>query len=69
MTVEAKVADLRRRKADSLQGGGPERIEKQHQSGKYTARERIDLLLDAGSFVEVDALREHEAHDFGMASK
>ena len=66
MSVEAKVAELRVRKAESLEGGGPERIEKQHQAGKYTARERLDLLLDPGSFVELDALREHEAHDFGM---
>ncbi|HEX2065432.1 MAG TPA: acyl-CoA carboxylase subunit beta [Candidatus Thermoplasmatota archaeon] len=69
MSVEARVDDLRRRKADSLQGGGPERIEKQHQAGKYTARERIDLLLDPGSFVELDALREHDSHDFGMDRK
>ncbi|MEA3202863.1 MAG: propionyl-CoA carboxylase beta chain, partial [Thermoplasmata archaeon] len=61
--------DLRRRKADSLQGGGPERIERQHQAGKYTARERVDLLLDAGSFVELDALRQHDSHDFGMETK
>jgi propionyl-CoA carboxylase beta chain len=69
VTVEAKVSDLRQKKADALAGGGAERVQKQHQSGKYTARERIDLLLDPGSFVELDALREHEAHDFGMADK
>ncbi len=69
VSVEAKVADLRERKADSLQGGGPARIEKQHAAGKYTARERIDLLLDAGSFQELDALREHDCHDFGMQDK
>lgn len=66
MSVEEKVADLRSRKAQSLGGGGPARVEKQHQAGKYTARERIDLLLDAGSFVELDALREHDVHDFGL---
>ena len=66
MTVEEKVDDLRRRKAQSLGGGGPARVEKQHQAGKYTARERIDLLLDPGSFVELDALREHDVHDFGL---
>jgi acetyl-CoA carboxylase carboxyltransferase component len=66
VTVEAKVNDLRVRKAKAMEGGGPERIEKQHQAGKYTARERIDLLLDPGSFVELDALREHEVTDFGM---
>jgi len=69
MSVEAKVADLRERKAEALQGGGAARIEKQHKAGKYTARERIDLLLDPGSFVELDALREHDCHDFGMADK
>ncbi len=69
MSVEAKVNDLRRRKAEALQGGGPARIEKQHNAGKYTARERIDLLLDAGSFQELDAFREHECHDFDMADK
>ncbi len=66
MSVEEKVADLRERRAAALQGGGPARIEKQHKAGKYTARERVDLFLDAGSFVELDALREHECHDFGM---
>ncbi len=66
VSVEEKVADLRRRKAQSLGGGGLERVEKQHQAGKYTARERIDLLVDAGSFVELDALREHDVHDFGL---
>jgi acetyl-CoA carboxylase carboxyltransferase component len=66
MSVEAKVAELRERKAASLEGGGPARIEKQHKAGKFTARERVDLLLDAGSFVELDALREHDCHDFGM---
>ncbi len=69
MSVEEKVADLRRRKAEALQGGGPARIEKQHAAGKYTARERIDLLMDPGSFQELDALREHECHDFGMDRK
>jgi acetyl-CoA carboxylase carboxyltransferase component len=69
VSVEARVDELRRRKAESLAGGGAERVEKQHQSGKYTARERIDLLLDAGSFVELDALREHDSHDFGMERK
>jgi acetyl-CoA carboxylase carboxyltransferase component len=69
VSVEARISELRRKKADSLAGGGAERVEKQHQAGKYTARERIDLLLDAGSFVELDALREHESHDFGMDKK
>ena len=50
-------------------GGGQERIDKQHQEGKLTARERIDLLLDPGSFVEMDKFKTHRNDDFGMASK
>jgi acetyl-CoA/propionyl-CoA carboxylase carboxyl transferase subunit len=69
VSVQEKVNDLRDRKAAALVGGGAARIEKQHKSGKYTARERIDLLLDAGSFQELDAFREHDCHDFGMAEK
>ncbi len=46
--------------------GGKERIEKQHKAGKLTARERIELLVDAGSFVEIDRLRTHRSRDFGM---
>ncbi len=69
MSVEQKVSNLRERKAAALAGGGPARVEKQHNAGKYTARERIDLLLDSGSFQEVDSLREHECHDFGMDKK
>jgi propionyl-CoA carboxylase beta subunit len=48
-------------------GGGPERIERQHSSGKLTARERVDLLLDPQSLVEIDALVTHRCQDFGMA--
>ncbi len=69
MSVQERIDDLRERKAASLEGGGPARIEKQHARGKYTARERIDLLMDAGSFVELDSLREHECSDFGMDRK
>ncbi len=69
VSVEARISELRRKKAESLAGGGADRVEKQHQAGKYTARERIDLLLDAGTFVELDALRVHESHDFGMDKK
>src|SRR3982750_235056 len=47
-------------------GGGEERIEKQHQEGKLTARERIDLLLDTGSFIELDKFKTHRCADFGM---
>jgi len=50
-------------------GGGEDRIEKQHQEGKLTARERIELLLDAGSFVELDKFKVHRCDDFGMEKK
>jgi len=50
-------------------GGGPERIQRQHEAGKLTARERIDLLLDPGSFNELDKFVTHRATDFGMAEK
>src|SRR5687768_3307443 len=50
----------------ALEGGGAARIEKQHESGKLTARERIDLLLDPGSFVELDRFVVHRCTDFDM---
>src|SRR5687767_2772264 len=51
------------------QGGGAERVAKQHEAGKLTARERLELLLDRGSFTELDKFVTHRAHDFGMAGK
>src|SRR5438309_4562165 len=65
-SIAERIEELRLRKAETLQGGGEEAIRKQHARGKLTARERIDLLLDKGSFVETDALTRHRAHDFGM---
>ncbi|MCL1840598.1 MAG: acyl-CoA carboxylase subunit beta [Propionibacteriaceae bacterium] len=53
----------------SLLGGGQDQIEKQHERGKHTARERIDLLLDPGTFSELGALAEHTKTDFGMDKK
>jgi propionyl-CoA carboxylase beta subunit len=50
----------------ALEGGGAARIQKQHEAGKLTARERLDLLLDAGSFVEMDRFVTHRCSDFGM---
>src|SRR5476649_1733429 len=50
-------------------GGGKERIEKQHQDGKLTARERIELLVDPGTFIELDKFKTHRADDFGMSAK
>ncbi|MGE5612972.1 MAG: acyl-CoA carboxylase subunit beta [Bacillota bacterium] len=67
-TIE-KIKDLQLRRQRLETGGGPERIAKQHESGKLTARERIEMLFDAGSFVEVDAFVETRAIDFGMQNK
>src|SRR5438046_9854368 len=50
-------------------GGGPEKIEAQHSRGKMTARERIDALVDPGSFIEIDRFVVHQTVDFGMAEK
>ncbi len=61
-----KFREMRER---SLLGGGPERIEAQHEKGKLTARERLALLLDQGSFQELGALATHNVTDFGMASQ
>jgi len=67
---EQEVFDeLGRRLRASQLGGGEQRIERQHHAGKLTARERIDLLLDAASFVEIDALVTHRCTDFGMETQ
>ncbi len=64
-----QAEELARRLEEARAGGGSDRIERQHRSGKLTARERVDLLLDQGSFVEVDALVTHRCTDFGMADQ
>src|SRR3990172_8801387 len=69
MPTDDRVEDLRRRKALAKEGGGRERIEAQRAKGRLTARERIDVLLDPGSFVETDAFVEHRTTDFGMDLK
>jgi acetyl-CoA carboxylase carboxyltransferase component len=63
---EERIARLLAMRQEALQGGGPERIARQHAAGKLTARERLDLLLDAGSFVELDAFVTHRTYGFGM---
>ncbi len=60
---------LAAKNAEALLGGGQDRIEKQHKAGKLTARERIELLVDPGSFVEMDRFRTHRCLNFGMADK
>lgn len=57
---------LEEKRAAAQRGGGVKRIEEQHKKGKLTARERLDVLLDPGSFEEWDMLVEHRCHDFGM---
>jgi propionyl-CoA carboxylase beta chain len=64
--MDPKTHQLREVKAQSRLGGGAERIEAQHQRGRLTARERIDLLMDKGSFREIDAFVEHRTTDFGL---
>ncbi|MED6335325.1 MAG: acyl-CoA carboxylase subunit beta [Planctomycetota bacterium] len=69
MTNETPLERLRRMREASLAGGGPERAAAQHAKGKLTARERVDLLLDEGSFVELDRFATHRCSDFGMQDK
>jgi propionyl-CoA carboxylase beta chain len=65
----ALLDDLHRRQAEAEVGGGAARIAQQHKKGKLTARERLDLLLDPGSFVELDRFVTHRATDFGLAEQ
>jgi Acetyl-CoA carboxylase, carboxyltransferase component (subunits alpha and beta) len=64
-----KLEDLRAKKAAIALGGGQKRIDAQHAQGKLTARERLDLLFDEGSFVEIDVFVSHRCNNFDMASK
>lgn len=66
MSHQKKIEDLRKRKSKGRQGGGEDRIAAQHKRGRMTARERIDLLLDKGSFREIDAFAVHRTNDFGL---
>lgn len=69
MSTIDKINELKKRKEQLELGGGADKIEKQHQSGKMTARERISMLLDEGSFVEIDAFVETRSIDFDMQKK
>src|SRR4030088_2907783 len=66
MTMREKLDLLERRRAESEQGGGEARLEAQHGKGKLSARERLDLLLDDCSFVELDRFVVHRSNDFGL---
>ncbi len=69
MSIEEKIAEVRRRERLAELGGGQDRIDQRHKAGKLTARERIHLLLDEGSFQETDMFVIHQSHDFGMDKK
>ncbi len=69
MSMNEKIKELREKKKQASLGGGKKRIAAQHDKGKLTARERIDLLLDKDSFVELDAFALHHCTDFGMDKK
>ncbi len=64
--MHAKIAELREKRELSRQGGGKDKISKQHQQGKLSARERLELLLDEGSFEEIDVFVKHRSKDFGL---
>lgn len=69
MEIEAKIKELEKRNREAELGGGQKRIDQQHAKGKMTARERLDYLLDKGSFQEIDKFVVHRCHDFGMEKK
>ncbi|WP_425483915.1 acyl-CoA carboxylase subunit beta [Fodinicola acaciae] len=68
-TTAGKLADLKHRDDEAVHAGSERAIERQHKKGKKTARERIEQLLDDGSFVELDALARHRSTAFGMAEE
>ena len=67
--AEARLEELRRRDLAAEEGGGAERREKQHQAGKLSARERVELLLDPDTFEELDKFVLHRCDEFGMAEQ
>jgi acetyl-CoA carboxylase carboxyltransferase component len=69
MTFTPQISQLREQRAQSSLGGGQDRIDRQHKAGKMTARERLDLLLDGGSFRELDRFVTHRATGFGLEKR
>jgi methylmalonyl-CoA decarboxylase subunit alpha len=67
--MEERIDDLMARRKVAMMGGGADRIAKHHAKGRFTARERLELLLDEGSFDELDMLKEHRCTHFGMADQ
>ncbi|MBI2932103.1 MAG: methylmalonyl-CoA carboxyltransferase [Planctomycetes bacterium] len=68
-STHEKLSHLEKLRRKAFEGGGKERVEKQRAAGKLTARERLDLLLDEGSFEEIDMFVQHECHHFGLERK
>ncbi len=68
-TVKERIAQMNAKKEHIMQGGGAKRIAKQHEKGKFTARERLDLLFDEGTFVELDLFVKHHCTNFGQDKK
>ncbi len=66
MTMRERMEELRELRREAELGGGEARLERQHEKGKLSARERLDLLLDEGSFVELDRFVTHRSTDFGL---
>jgi propionyl-CoA carboxylase beta chain len=69
MSLQERFEELRHRRREAELGGGEERVRRQHKAGKRTARERLDILLDPGSFMELDQFVVHQGRDFGMADQ
>ena len=65
-TTAARLQDLEKRNEEAFVGGGEDRVAKHKQGSRLTARERLDVLLDPGSFVEIDRFVTHRSHNFGM---
>ena len=68
-TTKARVAELEKLNTSALAGGGSDKLAKHKEGGRLTARERVDVLLDPGSFVEMDRFVTHRSQNFGMADK
>ena len=69
MSIDAKIKKLEELNKEAELGGGEDRIARQHQSGRLTARERVEMLLDPGSFVEIDKFVTHRCTDFGIENQ
>src|SRR3989442_4693814 len=69
MNLDRKLDELQKRDQLAQEGGGAQRRENQHKAGKMSARERIEFLLDDGTFEETDKLLTHRCNDFGMAEQ